>query len=169
MLKIRLFQPEDFERVVAIERAAFAEDYAPLFVQLYEMSSDGFYVAEADGLVVGYIVAALTEDREGRVFSLAVDPAFRKRGVAAALLERALELYRSEGIPAVRLEVRVDNAPAQALYRRFGFEPVGRLPSYYSDGADALVMRKPAAGGQPLPGPKPLPFPLGPLQRSPHG
>lgn len=167
MLKIRLFLPDDFERVVAIERAAFAEDYAHLFIQLYEMSSDGFFVAEADGFVVGYIVAALAEDREGRVFSLAVDPTHRKRGVAAALLQRALDLYRSEGIPAVRLEVRVDNGPAQALYRRFGFEPVGRLPGYYSDGADALVMRRAEAGV--LPGPKSLPFPLGVFQKSPHG
>lgn len=167
MLRIRLFRPDDFQRVVEIERAAFAEDYAPLFIQLYEMSSDGFYVAEVDGLVAGYIVAALAEDREGRIFSLAVDPAFRKRGVAAALLQRALDLYRSEGIPAVRLEVRVDNAPAQALYRRFGFEAVGRLPGYYSDGTDALVMRREEAGL--LPGPRPLPFPLGTLQKSPHG
>lgn len=167
MLKIRLFRPEDFERVVAIERAAFAEDYAPLFVQLYEMSSDGFYVAEADGLVVGYVVAALAEDGEGRIFSLAVDPVHRKRGVAAALLQRALDLYRSERIPAVRLEVRVDNRPAQALYRKFGFEGVGRLPGYYSDGTDALVMRRAEAGV--VPAPKTLPFPLGVFQKSPHG
>ncbi|MEM3086515.1 MAG: GNAT family N-acetyltransferase [Halobacteria archaeon] len=204
MLRVRLFRPEDFSRVVAIERAAFAEDYAPLFIQLYEMASDGFYVAEADGLVVGYIVAALAEDQpplsardprvsrcerdgsraspqphfaseressgrllEGRIFSLAVDPAHRKRGVAAALLQRALDLYRAEGISAVRLEVRMDNGPAQALYRRFGFEPAGRLPGYYSDGVDALVMRRAEAGL--LPGPKPLPFPIGLLQKSPHG
>ena len=47
----------------------------------------------------------------------------------------------ARGAERVGLEVRTDNAPAQALYRRFGFAPVGVRRGYYQpSGADALVM-----------------------------
>ena len=48
------------------------------------------------------------------------------------------------GIVEMTLEVRVSNGAAQALYRSFGFEIVGRRPHYYTDdGEDALVMTTP--------------------------
>jgi len=52
-----------------------------------------------------------------------------------ALVDRALFL----GVRHLTLEVRVSNKPAQLLYERFGFAPVGMRKNYYQD-EDALVM-----------------------------
>jgi ribosomal protein S18 acetylase RimI-like enzyme len=52
-----------------------------------------------------------------------------------ALVDAALE----HNARHLTLEVRLSNTPAQGLYERFGFEPVGRRKDYYVD-EDALVM-----------------------------
>ena len=63
-------------------------------------------------------------------------PAFRRRGVARALLADAEDHARRLGLGRVSLETEVDNDAARALYERCGFEPgeAGRqlrgLPRY---------------------------------------
>jgi ribosomal-protein-alanine N-acetyltransferase len=47
-----------------------------------------------------------------------------------------------QGARAVHLEVREQNGPAIALYRKHGFEVLGKVEKYYSDGAAALMMEK---------------------------
>jgi ribosomal-protein-alanine N-acetyltransferase len=55
----------------------------------------------------------------------------------SVLAERAI----AQGCEALTLEVRTTNEPAQALYRKFGFEVAGVRKNYYSDlGEDAAVM-----------------------------
>jgi ribosomal-protein-alanine N-acetyltransferase len=50
------------------------------------------------------------------------------------------------------LEVRSDNAPALALYERFGFMRISQRPKYYPDGGDALILRASlGVGDGPLP------------------
>ncbi|MBI4362463.1 MAG: ribosomal protein S18-alanine N-acetyltransferase [Euryarchaeota archaeon] len=149
MMRIRRFQPSDLTRVTDIEAHSFMEGAPGLYVAVYRMQGEGFFVAEVDGEVAGYVVAALAEDGEGRIFSVAVDPRHRRRGIARVLLNRAFEFYRGHRILSVCLEVRQGNLHAQALYRDFGFSVVGLIPGYYSDGEDALVMRRRLDPGPP--------------------
>ena len=76
---------------------------------------------------------------------IAVTPALRRQGVAAALLERACQDAVARGASDLFLEVREDNTAARGLYGRVGFAEVGRRPSYYSgkDGSRraAITMR----------------------------
>ena len=53
-------------------------------------------------------------------------------------------MERAQGFGAVEtfLEVNVRNEPALGLYLGAGFEEVGRRRGYYSDGADALIMKR---------------------------
>lgn len=67
---------------------------------------------------------ALTCDT--RVFSVAVHPDFRGRGIAKALVAESLRRLRARGARRVRLEVRPGNVPAVRLYERAGFETRGR-------------------------------------------
>lgn len=78
---------------------------------------------------------------EAELLRVAVSPAARRRGLAAALLAAGLDRLRAEGSAACFLEVAAGNEPAIALYRRLGFEVTGRRPRYYPSGADALLMR----------------------------
>ena len=71
----------------------------------------------------------------------AVAPAARRQRVATAMLQEAIVRLAAAGAFVVFLEVSVKNTAGLGLYTKCGFTQVGRRPHYYSDGADALVMR----------------------------
>jgi ribosomal-protein-alanine N-acetyltransferase len=77
---------------------------------------------------------------ELHVLNLATAAEWRRRGVAAALLQAALADTRGQGLERAFLEVRAVNAGAIALYHRFGFRITGRRRRYYPDGEDALLL-----------------------------
>ncbi len=87
------------------------------------------------GFLCSWLIAG-----ELQIQNLATLPRMRRQGVAARLLEHVIERSRRSGLNSVCLEVRTGNAPAIALYQRFGFIAAGRRPSYYPDGEDALLM-----------------------------
>ena len=65
----------------------------------------------------------------------------RRRGIASALMEKLVRLAGKEGLLLMTLEVRKSNAPARALYERFGFEALGERKSYYiNPREDAVIM-----------------------------
>lgn len=95
--------------------------------------------ADADDRIVGY-AGLVRYDDEAHVLTVGVVPAWRRRGVGAALL---LDLLAAAGPRRVLLEVRADNAPAQRLYAQHGFRPIGRRRGYYRpSGIDAVVMAR---------------------------
>jgi ribosomal protein S18 acetylase RimI-like enzyme len=79
-----------------------------------------------------------------RLYSLAVDPTARGRGLARRLLAAA-EARLPARIAVVSLEVRAANDAALGLYRALGFAVVAPLPGYYADGAAGLRLRAPRA------------------------
>jgi [ribosomal protein S18]-alanine N-acetyltransferase len=61
--------------------------------------------------------------------------------VATTMIVDAIRTLRADGVKHISLEVAANNEPAQALYRRFGFAPVGVRKNYYPvTGQDAFVM-----------------------------
>jgi ribosomal-protein-alanine N-acetyltransferase len=90
--------------------------------------------------IAGFIVARFVAD-ELHVNNVAVRPEFRGRGLGCALLGTTLNGARQRNINIAQLEVRAGNAGAQSLYRRCGFEAVGRRKNYYRNPTeDALLM-----------------------------
>jgi ribosomal-protein-alanine N-acetyltransferase len=90
--------------------------------------------------VVGYcgfwVVA-----QEAHISTIAVEPRYRRQGIAQLLLVTVIEKAMEMDATLVSLEVRVSNLAAQNLYRKYGFKKVGRRPRYYSDNReDALIM-----------------------------
>ncbi|HVC70218.1 MAG TPA: ribosomal protein S18-alanine N-acetyltransferase [Acidimicrobiales bacterium] len=128
--------------VVRIEEDAYPRPWsANLFLsELAQRSSRRYIVGSIGPLVVGYAGLMIVED-EGHVTTLTVDPGWHHRGIGTVLL---LDLARAApglGVKHLTLEVRVGNDPAQALYRRFGFAPVGVRKNYYAEtGEDAIIM-----------------------------
>lgn len=100
-------------------------------------------VAHADSAgdaVAGFIVARLIGP-ELHVYNVAVRPEFRRRGIAAQLLQAVLEWGQRNGAGLAFLEVREGNSAAQSLYRRGGFQVAGRRRQYYAAPVeDALLM-----------------------------
>jgi len=96
--------------------------------------------SEHDPSILGYGGFWMMFD-EAHICTLAIRPNWRGRSLGelllATLIERALE--RQAGV--VTLEVRVSNIAAQSLYRKYGFQGVGRRKGDYSDnGEDAYIM-----------------------------
>lgn len=101
---------------------------------LYEGDPSGFFVALADRAappVVGFIAVHGTwHERSGRlvaeVHELVVDPKWQGKGIAGALISRALHYARELGRQVVALWVGQQNRRAEALYRRLGFQRTGQ-------------------------------------------
>jgi hypothetical protein len=77
-----------------------------------------------------------------RLYSIAVAPHSRGRGVSTALLQDATRRMRDAGAAVLRLETRADNIAAQRVFASNGFVARGRKPAYYEDGEDALLYQK---------------------------
>lgn len=128
--------------VVRIEEVVYPRPWSPaLFLsEISQRASRRYTVGLIGPMLVGYSGLMLVGD-EGHVTTLTVDPRWQQRGIGTVLL---LDLARAApglGIHHLTLEVRVGNAPAQVLYRRFGFAPVGLRKNYYAEtGEDAIVM-----------------------------
>lgn len=144
-IRLRDARADDLPALLALE-ARFPGDRlsARQFRRHLHSSSARLRMLDADAMPMGY---ALHFRRRGsgvaRLYSVAVDPAMRGRGIGAALLADAEAIARATGAASMRLEVRADNPEAIALYRSRGYREFGRHASYYADGADALRFEKP--------------------------
>src|SRR5438067_13110976 len=94
------------------------------------------------GAMVGFIIGLVEPDHTGHVTTVAVAPEHRRRRIAQRLMEKAENGFRRRDVRMVRLEVRSINTGAQALYRNLGYLVTQRLPRYYSNGGDGLLMVK---------------------------
>jgi len=96
----------------------------------------------------GFILLRVAAD-EAEVITLAVDPAWRRRGIGGRLLAAGLGRAAQAGAGTAFLEVAIDNIAALALYREAGFAEVGRRRNYYhrpeAGPVDALVLARPLA------------------------
>jgi ribosomal-protein-alanine N-acetyltransferase len=95
-----------------------------------------------DGLMVGFIVGLVEPQNTGHVTTLGVAPEHRRRRIAERMLLRVEENFRRRHVRTIRLEVRSVNGGAQSLYRSLGYTVTQRLPRYYSNGGDGLLMIK---------------------------
>lgn len=113
----------------AVERIArrFFRWDTQFVVRLFRLFGRPIYrylVVEEDRTVVAATLLTFPE-RAGYVSNVVVDPEYRRRGYAQALLERAREIAASVGRRYMVLQVHRSNAPALTLYERIGYRPLG--------------------------------------------
>lgn len=146
-MKIHLFQPHHLEAVVGLSLSA----WAPVFESIRETLSPELYgffypdwradqkksvedactggkhhvwVALEDETVAAFVAVKLdAESRMGEIHMVAVDPAFQRRGIAAALTQLALDEMKKAGMTLALVETGLDpgHAPARATYEKMGF------------------------------------------------
>nr|WP_280954390.1 ribosomal protein S18-alanine N-acetyltransferase [Methanohalophilus levihalophilus] len=132
----------DFEQIIQIEMEAFTEHNPYIYMNFYELNPEGFFVAEENGIIYGFVMGYLSDELEGRIFSLAVRSDIRGKGIGTRLLRRILKEFRRLNLQSAKLEVRESNLKAIDLYKRMGFLECWCEAGYYSDGEDAVVMKK---------------------------
>ncbi len=134
-------EEKHIQDIAQLERECFSSPWSEKMIE-EELSNPcaHFLVCECDGEVCGYVGLHTILD-EGYITNIAVSEKYRRKGVASALLEKLIS--NSDELVFITLEVRVSNAPAIALYERFGFENVGVRRNYYTNPReDALLMTK---------------------------
>ena len=140
-VRLRPFRLADLDRLLEIERASFPKAAYPrdLFLELARDCGRLFFVAARGRALAGYIVTC-TRGVRAELVSIAVDPRFRRMGVAQALLVDTIARLRRSGIATLGLTVRVRNRRAIALYRAFRFRRTAKIPGYYENGEDGVRM-----------------------------
>jgi ribosomal-protein-alanine N-acetyltransferase len=140
-LTIRPLGYSDLPPVIAIERRSFPTPWSLSMFVLELSKPSGICLAAVESeaeKVLGYLVCS-RYDMVWHLMNVAVDPVARRRGVGRELLEAMIA--RAGRAKQYTLEVRASNAPAIALYERFGFRSAGTRPRYYRDtGEDAVIM-----------------------------
>lgn len=140
-LAVRPAGAADLPALRRLERAGFDDPWSERSLRT-ELERPGSVVLVAEGGggdgPAGY-AAWRSAAGESELLRIAVDPRWRRRGVAAALLAAGDDALRDAGCSRCFLEVREDNAAAIALYEALGFHRIGRRRGYYGGTRDALL------------------------------
>ena len=135
---------DHLEELERLERICFSRPWSKRMLgEELENQCAAFLVAEDEnGTVLGYAGLLVMLD-EGYITNVAVFPEYRRLGVAAKIIEVYMNFAAANNLAFLTLEVRPSNGAAIALYRRFGFEEVGRRKNYYDlPKEDALILTR---------------------------
>jgi ribosomal-protein-alanine acetyltransferase len=142
-ITLRTAEAADLAAIDGIERQSFDQDRFSRrnLRRALARPTARLVLAETSGEAAGYAMILFRKgSTAARLYSIAVDPAYRGQGVADRLLEAAVRLCVAHGADRLRLEVRPSNRTAARLYERAGFALLDRKPHYYDDGEDAIRM-----------------------------
>lgn len=104
--------------------------------------SVSYRVVTHNSSMAGFVIGLLEPDHTGHITTIGISPEHRRRRLASCLMERIEDGFRRRDVRIVRLEVRASNVSAQKLYLSLGYSVTQRLPKYYSNGGDGLLMIK---------------------------
>jgi len=137
---------KDLDKLYDIETECFEKE-AFTKTQIAELLKDynsiGL-VARVDGQIVGFVVGTIYVDGrvlQAHICTIEVLPLFRRRGIGKELLGEIEKVFRQQGVKTFALEVREDNVAAIGLYRKLGYDAIGRLKHYYGK-RHGLYLRK---------------------------
>jgi ribosomal-protein-alanine N-acetyltransferase len=98
--------------------------------------------SEVPASIVGFIVAETGLGGMGHIITIDVLPTVRRAGVGSQLLRAAEDRLRAADSHSAILETAVDNRAALSFYKTHAYSVVKTVPRYYSNGVDALVLKK---------------------------
>ena len=137
-IRIRPMEQQDIDAVFEIDKKISAVERAFTYADMI----DGFiggqigwsFVAETDGQVIGFVLAAITYVPEQiteacTIQVVGVDPGYRKQGVARKLVEALVDSCRSRGLKMIRVMVDQHDSQLQGLFEALDFRR-GRLIDY---------------------------------------
>lgn len=140
---VRRIRQDEIPKAIKIALETLTENYSvELFYGIYTSWPEGFIVAEYNNDIVGFIASSRQSVYEARILMFSVIEALQNRGIGTILLNRFEDLCRSNGIRAIRLEVRISNKNAILFYEKRGFIIVNMVNNYYSNGESAYIMWK---------------------------
>jgi ribosomal-protein-alanine N-acetyltransferase len=142
---------DDLDNIMQVMHDSFDPAYGeawtgPQCAGLLPMPGVWLTVARLGPQIVGFGLGRVIAG-EAELLLLAVAHGAQRRGVGQAILKRFMSVAKRRGAGRLHLEVR-DGNPALALYRKAGFEEVGRRRNYYHGFGgqlyDALTLARPS-------------------------
>ena len=106
-----------------------------------------YYVARMAAETVGLIgvwfdpTGQVTELEPPQIIDMAVKPAFRRQGVARALMDKAVGEVRAAGFKRLWLYTDGDSVDLFTFYRKLGYRLAAVVPDWFGDGSAKAIFR----------------------------
>ena len=142
-MRITLMESAHVSQVAQLEKLCFSAPWSENSISSELTNPLSCWLVALDGdRVAGYVGSQTVLD-ESDMMNIAVDPQYRRQGIAQALVEELVKCLARKGSRCLTLEVRASNAGAIALYGKLGFIQVGLRKNYYRNPReDAMILRK---------------------------
>ncbi len=121
-------------QILPIENDCYSDHWnsSHFLYEIYNQHSKSYVALSEHDSVYGYIITHHILD----------NISCRRTGVASKLLMHLSDIAKNENVNTIDLEVRKSNIIALSLYRKEQFEILGERRNFYSDGENAIIMRK---------------------------
>ena len=130
-VKIRTLRKDDLDAIVEVERKVLGQVRKDYWDRKFETidprASQASFIAEREGVVVGFILADVSgwefgvPDTTGWIDTIGVDPSFQKKGLATALIQEVIKHLRSLGVKTIYTLVSWDDWDLLQFFRAKGF------------------------------------------------
>ncbi len=136
---IREARPDDIESIFEIELECFKNPWRfENYISEFKLHYAYITVAEHQNTIIGFTDLWLVAD-EIHLNKIAVCEAYRRQGVANALIDYIISKFENIGMRIIFLEVRERNIGARNFYKKLGFQENGIRKKYYSDDNAILI------------------------------
>ena len=123
-LRIRVFHPEDYEKVYALWKEGNIDlglsDTREEVLRMYHRNPDLFLVGELDDRIVAVVIGGF-DGRRGIVHHLVVTKAYRHRNLARAIMEELERRFRAIGVVKINFWVQTNNLDAVGFYEKISY------------------------------------------------
>lgn len=148
-IKVEQLHKEQLKEFVDLYNHCFLaspDPFCPLNLeQAKKLDTEGIFIAEIWGTMSGFIACFVEKEDEeiyGEITGIGVLPRRRRKGVATALIQKAVEYFIDAGVEEVYCEVYEQNEPSKQLIISYGFEEVGRRAIPIAEPAEPKVEEK---------------------------
>ena len=143
MIRLEKMTDAHVQAVAALEKLCFSDPWSENSVASELKNPLALWLVALDGATVAGYVGSQSVGNEADMMNIAVDPQYRRQGIARDLVTGLVAALAENGVQSLALEVRQSNEPAIALYTQLGFAQVGLRPNYYRNPKEnALILRK---------------------------
>lgn len=142
---VRLARKADLQKLMILEKQSFTDEcfsQSQMKYLLTKANSLILVVEDKTNLLGSIILLKRRNSYSLRIYSLAVNPKYRGKGIGKKLLEITEEKAIQLGLKTLSLEVKSTNSAAISLYGNNGFIKTKEKNNYYTDGSAAYIMRK---------------------------
>jgi ribosomal-protein-alanine N-acetyltransferase len=139
-------QIKHLDRICEIETECFRDEAftREQILQLLKEYNCVNLVAKVGGMIAGFVMGMMYVDRKAlyaHILTIDVSPEYRRTGIGQLLLHEIERIFKEKGVKASHLEVREGNVAAISLYRKSGYEKIGKLRKYYVN-ANGIYFKK---------------------------